>query len=131
MKGYLEWVVLYWQWERIKDENGLTIDLALDVQPISYHKCTDEDRLQFYDQQLEYAPGSEFNTNLLDDFFPYMNCFDEPEKLQLQGWIAENIPSHGKVFSISVTKCRDKDYCKTEEEINEFILNHQVYIQFN
>ena len=41
------------------------------------------------------------------------------------------MPDHGKAFSLSLRKCSGKENCKTDDEINEFILSHQVNIHFN
>ena len=47
-----------------------------------------------------------------------MECFDDVSKLEFFGVFESE---HGSVLNLSLTKCYGKPYCKSEEEIRDFI----------
>ena len=126
--GYIEWDIFYWQWEPIYDPEDETkvIDSDLQVERIPFERCTQEDRnTGFFEKE------NEDNALLIRDYFPFMYCLTQPDKLKLQGWLGQYLPGHGKVFSISVRRCEGSSECKSKEEIDQFIDNHRLYIQYN
>ena len=58
------------------------VDRKLEFTPVKFHKCNEEDRLSKF-----YGEPSKFNPDFVSDYFQFMNCLDEPEKLKLQGWV--------------------------------------------
>ena len=122
--GYLEWDLRYWNWSPIYDDKGTMIDQRYEILPVSSRKCTQEDRKKFYAEP-------EVNNFTIEDYFPFLNCFVAPEDLTLQGWLGGKSSQQGKVFSMAIRKCKGKDYCKTDDEINTFIETHRIILQYN
>ena len=55
-------------------------------------------------------------------------CLDEPSKLNLKGgWDGEN----RDVLWVSIFRCENKDYCKSKEEIDQFIDSHYIELIYN
>ena len=52
-----------------------------------------------------------------------MFCVDDLSQLVLQG---PYLSAKEKTLSIRVRRCQGRDYCKSEEEIDDFIDNHMV-----
>ena len=59
---------------------------------------------------------------------PNMKCFEDLTDLDLKGNILEIA---GKSLSVEVTTCKGHDYCRSEEEIDQFVATHTLFTIFN
>ena len=57
-----------------------------------------------------------------------MQCFDDLSKLEFHGiYKSEN----ARTLRVALSRCYGKPYCKSDEEIREFIDEHSVHILYN
>ena len=57
-----------------------------------------------------------------------MQCFDDLSKLEFYGvYKSEN----NRMLRILMSRCSGKPYCKSDDEINEFVNSHTVYLLYN
>ena len=64
----------------------------------------------------------------MDLVFPYLQCFDDLEQLDLFGVYQSQ---QSKTLSVNLQRCYGQPYCKSEKEINKFIDSHFISILYN
>ena len=57
-----------------------------------------------------------------------MMCFDDPSDIQLYG---EPVDMSASTVMLEINKCLGKDYCKNEEEIDQFLADKRLVIIYN
>lgn len=97
--------------------------LYAEEEELGMHVCTQNDRDQHF-----YEHATESRRTLIEEQFLHLNCFDQPEKLNLKGVRGMDAISH---LMLEFKKCRGHSYCKSDQEINDFIDKHRVVLIFN
>ena len=60
MHGYLEWVIMQWEWDNTNDQvdvNGNIIQAVPIITPISFHRCNENDNQHFYEKAEKSIEG--------------------------------------------------------------------------
>ena len=84
------------------------------IKELGYHICNEEDESQFYnatDHPEDYR--KKFNESFLSNLY----CIDNFENLEVYGsW-----QSDFRFISTIVNRCKDKEFCKDENEIEDLL----------
>ena len=94
-------------------------------QPLSFHQCNEDDLKEFDSPEMKIDMD-------VDSWLTNLNCFDDLKLQTLQGYGSSEVSltNKGSILEIYAQKCIGLG-CKSEDEIEAFVKNLKLHIQYN
>ena len=117
-KGYVEWEVSLIS-KKLADDGKIKINET----PLGTRNCTKADSNRFY------APLSmdEHSTDAVLQTFLQMICLKNAPNIALFG---ESLDLELQLISLSLVRCTEHEYCKSDTEIDEFLKSDKYMIAY-